>query len=116
LYSRELCEVLGGIFSTRTFDEWTELFDREDVWWAPVQHAHDLLDDPQAEAGGGFVDVPAPDGTTVRGVASPVDFGGTPWEPRSASPEYAQHTEEVCLELGLDWDHIIELKNAGVIP
>ena len=116
LYSRELCEVLGGIFSTRTFDEWTELFDREDVWWAPVQHAHDLLDDPQAEAGGGCVDVPAPDGSTVRGVASPVDFGGTPWEARSASPEYAQHTEEVCLELGLDWDRIIELKNAGVIP
>ena len=49
-------------------------------------------------------------------VASPVDFGGTPWAPRSMPPEFAQHTEEVLLELGYDWDRIIELKELGAIP
>ena len=36
--------------------------------------------------------------------------------PRSMPPEFAQHTEEVLLELGYDWDRIIELKDAGAIP
>jgi len=31
-------------------------------------------------------------------------------------PELGQHTEEVLLELGYDWDRIVALKEAGVIP
>jgi formyl-CoA transferase len=30
-------------------------------------------------------------------------------------PELAQHTEEVLLELGYDWDAITELKDAGAV-
>ena len=46
----------------------------------PVQYAHETVDDPQAAAAGGFVDVPAADGgDPVRMVATPVDFTGTPW-------------------------------------
>ena len=68
-------------------------------------------------AAGGFVDVPSPDGgEPLRMVASPVDFAGTPWRPRAAPPEHAQHTEEVLLELGHDWDRILELKELGAIP
>jgi crotonobetainyl-CoA:carnitine CoA-transferase CaiB-like acyl-CoA transferase len=116
-HSAELVTELGAIFATKPLDEWAATFDREDVWWAPVQHAHETVDDPQCQAGGGFVDVPAPDGgESIRMVASPVDFAGTPWAPRSIPPEYAQHTEEVLLELGYDWDRIIELKDAGAIP
>jgi crotonobetainyl-CoA:carnitine CoA-transferase CaiB-like acyl-CoA transferase len=76
-----------------------------------------VIADPQARAAGGFVDVPAADGgEPVTMVASPVDFGGTPWAPRSMPPEFALHTEEVLLELGFDWDQITELKDAGAIP
>ncbi len=114
--STELVNELNAIFATKSLAEWGEIFDREDVWWAPVQHAHETVDDPQAEAAGGFVDVPAEDsGESVRMVATPVDFAGTPWSPRSMPPEYAQHTEEVLLELGHDWDEIIEWKDTGAI-
>jgi crotonobetainyl-CoA:carnitine CoA-transferase CaiB-like acyl-CoA transferase len=115
--SAELVRELNAIFATKTLDEWGAVFDREDVWWAPVQHAHETIDDPQVVASGGFVDVPASDGgEPVRMVASPADFAGTPTAPRSMPPEHGQHTEEVLLELGYDWDEIIELKDAGAIP
>jgi crotonobetainyl-CoA:carnitine CoA-transferase CaiB-like acyl-CoA transferase len=116
-YSSELVAELEAVFATRSMEEWAEVFDREDVWWAPVQHAHEVVDDAQAHASGGFVDVPSDrsDGP-VKMVASPVDFAGTPWASRSMPPEFGQHTEELLLELGYDWDRIIELKDAGAIP
>jgi len=114
--SAELVRDLNAIFATRPLAEWGEVFDRENVWWAPVQHAHDLIDDPVARAAGGFVSVPVEGGDPVEMVSSPIDFGGTPWSARSMPPEFAQHTEEVLLELGHDWDRIIELKELGAIP
>lgn len=114
-HAAELVNLLNEVFATRPLAEWAEIFDREDVWWAPVQHAHEVVDDPQAQASGGFVSVPT-DGEPIRMVASPVDFAGTPWSPRSTSPQFAQHTEEVVLELGHDWERITELKDLGAIP
>ncbi|MDP1794778.1 MAG: CoA transferase [Acidimicrobiales bacterium] len=114
--SAELVVELNKVFATRTLDEWGAIFDAENVWWAPVQLPHDLLDDPVAHSAGGFVDVPSADGEPVKGVATPVDFFGTPAGPRSPVPEFAQHTEEVLLELGYEWDQIIELKTSGAIP
>jgi crotonobetainyl-CoA:carnitine CoA-transferase CaiB-like acyl-CoA transferase len=114
--SAELIAELGEVFATKPLDAWTEIFDAEDVWWAPVQHAHELLQDEQARAAGGFVQVPVPGSDPIEMVATPVDFAGTPWAPRGTAPEYAQHTEELLLELGYDWDRIIELKDLGAIP
>ena len=31
------------------------------------------------------------------------------------APEYGEHTEEVLLDLGLDWDELAKLKDAKVI-
>jgi crotonobetainyl-CoA:carnitine CoA-transferase CaiB-like acyl-CoA transferase len=115
--SAELVAALNDIFRTRSIEEWGPIFDREDVWWAPVQHAHETVEDPVARAAGGFVSVPTNVADeAVDMVASPVDFSGTPWAPRSMPPEFSQHTEEVLLELGEDWDRIIELKELGAIP
>ncbi len=111
-----LVRDLGAVFSTRTLEEWAEVFDREDVWWAPVRHAHEVVTDPQAHAAGGFVTVPLDGEAQIDMVATPIDFLGTPWAPRGAAPEFAQHTEEVLLELGHGWDRIIELKELGAIP
>ena len=120
--SPEIVDHFDAVFATRTLDEWAEVFEEHDVWWAPVQTPSEVVSDPVAEAAGGFVDVLTPDGAamgtgeTVRMVASPIDFSHTPWEPGGPVPALGQHTEEVLLELGYDWDRIIELKETGAIP
>src|SRR5437899_1157238 len=112
----ELVRLLDEIFATRPLAEWGEVFDREGVWWAPVQTTEDVVADPQAEAAGAWVEVPRPDAGTVRMLASPVDFSGTSAQPRGVAPELGQHTEEILLELGYDWEAIGALKEKGAIP
>jgi crotonobetainyl-CoA:carnitine CoA-transferase CaiB-like acyl-CoA transferase len=110
-----LVAELDGVFATKSLAEWAEVFDREDVWWAPVNTVNEMLEDRVVHDAGVFIDVPGPEGD-IKAVASPTHFYGTPWEPRGYAPEMGQHTEEVLLELGYDWDQIIALKEAGVIP
>ena len=110
-----LITLLDEHFATRPRSQWIDAFDREGVWWAPVQAVHDLPQDEQAHAAGCFVGTPMPDGSVAAMAATPVDYSATPWAPARPSPEFGQHTEEVLLDLGYDWDRIIELKEAGAI-
>lgn len=110
-----LAQTLDEEFAKRPLDEWAPIFDKEDVWWAPVQTVSDLTEDPAARANGAFVEVAGPEGP-VEMVASPVDFYGTPWQPTVGAPELGQHTEEVLLEMGYEWEQIATLKEQGVIP
>jgi crotonobetainyl-CoA:carnitine CoA-transferase CaiB-like acyl-CoA transferase len=114
--SIELVALIDAVIATRTLAEWSAVFDLEDVWYAPVQTLEQVLADPLMEEAGAWVDVPTGDGRTTRMVASPADFSGSPWQPRAPVPELGQHTEQVLLDLGHDWDEIVLLKEAGVIP
>jgi len=110
-----LVEKLDRVFATKSLDEWGQTFDRENVWWAPVNSINEVVNDPVAQEAGAFVDVPGPEGP-IQGVATPADFYGTPWQPQGYVPELGQHTEEILLELGYDWDKIVALKEGGAIP
>jgi crotonobetainyl-CoA:carnitine CoA-transferase CaiB-like acyl-CoA transferase len=109
-----LIEALDAIFAGATRDEWAATFDRAGVWWEAVLSPFEVVDDPQVIAAGGFVEAPHAEGP-ARTLTTPVDFHGAPPVPRIASPEHGQHTEEVLLELGYDWDRLAELKDDGVI-
>jgi crotonobetainyl-CoA:carnitine CoA-transferase CaiB-like acyl-CoA transferase len=111
-----LVEELDRVFATRSMAEWSEDFAANNVWWAPVNSVNEAVQDPVVHAAGAFVDVPGPDGGSQKAVATPADFSSTPWQPRGMPPELGQHTEEVLLELGYDWDAIIGLKERGAIP
>lgn len=114
--SAELVGLLDETLAKRTLAEWAPVFDANEVWWAPLQSVNEAVNDAQVHAAGAIVDVPEPDGSSGKMIATPVDFHGTPWHVRLPVPELGQHTEEVLLELGRDWDEIIALKEQGVIP
>jgi crotonobetainyl-CoA:carnitine CoA-transferase CaiB-like acyl-CoA transferase len=97
-HATELVGVLDQCFATRPRDEWAEVLDHHDVWWAPCQTLAEVADDPQAAALDSFVAVAETvSGETVisRTVASPVRFRGRSVVPRGPSPQLGQHTEQV---------------------
>jgi crotonobetainyl-CoA:carnitine CoA-transferase CaiB-like acyl-CoA transferase len=113
--AESLVHELDREFAKKTMAEWGPVLDAHNVWWAPVNTISDALQDPAVRNAGAFVEVEGPDGP-VPMVNSPADFYGTPAAPRGMPPELGQHTEEVLLELGYDWDGIIALKEGGAIP
>jgi crotonobetainyl-CoA:carnitine CoA-transferase CaiB-like acyl-CoA transferase len=103
---------LDAVFSAQPMAHWEKALDAAGMWWAPVQTVAEMVDDPQARAGGAFVPTPIAGGEAEM-VATPADFSATPWRPQSMSPEFAQHTEEILLELGYDWGQIARLRAGG---
>lgn len=113
-HATECVAQLDAIFATQPLAHWTAAFDAAGMWWAPVQTIGEMLDDPQARAGGVFTPVGVADGEADM-VASPADFAGTPCATPAMAPEFGQHTEEVLLELGYDWEQIAALRESGAL-
>ncbi len=84
------------------------------MFWAPVNEIDDVIIDEQVHAAGAYVDVPEAAGSAMR-VASPSDFYGTPWAPRSGAPKLGQHTRELLASLGRSEADIDALVESGVV-
>jgi crotonobetainyl-CoA:carnitine CoA-transferase CaiB-like acyl-CoA transferase len=110
-----LIALFDEAFARRPLADWAERFDRETVWWAPVQSMAEVVKDPQAEAAGALIDVPNRSGGTSRTIASPIGFDGAPLEVRAPSPLLGEHTEEVLREVGVDEATIARLRAEGVV-
>ena len=113
--NREECvREIDQLFASKTYEEWKAVLAGLSGAWAPVQMASELVDDPMVVANGYLARVDRDDGKSYDLVANPVQMDETADGLRPA-PEHGQHTEEILLELGLDWDAIIAYKEAGAI-
>ncbi|MBV8965126.1 MAG: CoA transferase [Mycobacteriaceae bacterium] len=98
-HAAELIAELDEIFATKTLDEWADVFAAEpEFFWSPINTIAEVVADDQFHAAGGIVYVPDAE-SSVPMVATPADFHGTPWAPRSTAPDLGQHTDEVLAEL-----------------
>ncbi len=113
--SEALVKIFDEAFATLTLDEIGKRLDEIGFIWSPVQSFEQAADDPQMIAAGVFTDIPKQDGSSYRGVASPIRFGDGSAHPRGASPEVGQHSEAILRAANIADDEIADLLAKGII-
>ena len=109
----DLESLLQKVFAARSLADWAEPLDRHECVWDPVRSPVEIPDDPQVKANGYLIPHPTDPRTLLA--ANPVQYNHHGPDVQTGAPEFGQHTEEILQELGLDWDRITALKDAGVI-
>jgi crotonobetainyl-CoA:carnitine CoA-transferase CaiB-like acyl-CoA transferase len=110
-----LITKLDDLFATRPAAWWVEHLRKYDLLVEAVQDYGDLADDEQVKANGMLATLEHGQHGPLPIVAPPVNLSVTPGTIRHAAPEFGQHTEEVLLEAGYDWEEIEALRTDGVI-
>jgi formyl-CoA transferase len=111
----ECVAELDGVFVRRTLADWIEAFETFSGVWAPALTFQEIHEHRQVGPNGFLPTVTGNDGLEFKLVAPPLQFDGEPAAPTSAAPELGQHTEEVLLDAGLDWDQISAARESGVL-
>ena len=106
--------IIQEIIETATLEEWRDRIGPMKGQWGAFQTLTQIPSDPQVIANEQIREVEVGDGSTFRLVANPVQFDGVSPDLRKG-PEHAQHTEEILLEMGIEWDRIAKLKESGTI-
>ncbi|MGI9604455.1 MAG: CaiB/BaiF CoA transferase family protein [Acidimicrobiales bacterium] len=112
---KELFEILNQVLATRPTAEWDELFRANEVRFAPVRTHADVVADPGAHANGYLQTIDHPEWGEVVMPGTPLRLSDTPAVPGELAPELGQHTEEVLLEMGYEWDDIAAMRQSAVI-
>lgn len=113
-HAAEATEIFTNAFASQDLSHWQRVLEDEPGVWAVLATPRETLNDPQVEPNGYVVINTDDHGDKYRIVAAPVQFNETPPAPARA-PEHGQHTEEILLELGLDWDEIAAAKDSRAI-
>ncbi|MGH7803564.1 MAG: CaiB/BaiF CoA transferase family protein, partial [Candidatus Binatia bacterium] len=107
--------ILDEIFPTRTTAEWMSVLGPADILATTIADYGDILSSEQARENGYVRALEHPEVGRVDVVGNPIGLSATPTRPPSPAPELGQHTEEVLLELGYDWEEIAVLRTAKAI-
>jgi crotonobetainyl-CoA:carnitine CoA-transferase CaiB-like acyl-CoA transferase len=107
-------QIVGDAIGNLTFAECQALLRKGRGQWAPVQDAWEIANDEALTANGRIAEIVDAEGHPQKLVANPVKFD----DDRASltrAPQFAEHTDHVLRELGIDDDRLIELKIAGAI-
>jgi crotonobetainyl-CoA:carnitine CoA-transferase CaiB-like acyl-CoA transferase len=110
---RECTAALDEVFGRMTLAEVERQLAGFGGAWSIVQNTFEVSQDPQVAANGYLTDVEVK-GTKVTIAASPWQFDEKRY-PLAAAPDHGAQTDEILLEMGLDYEEILEHKIAGTV-
>nr|WP_036436841.1 CoA transferase [Mycobacterium sp. URHB0044] len=112
--NRQACTAaLDGVFSRLRLNEVNDRLADFGGAWSIVQTTYEVSQDRQVWDNDYLIEV-GDDANKTTVAASPWQFGETRYQ-CGAAPEHGADTDDILLELGLDYDTIIEHKIAGTV-
>lgn len=99
----------------RTSTEWLALFREHDIWCGPVYGYADLVEDPQVQHNGTFVEYDHATEGRVKVPGFPIKFSKTPSTIDRGAPLVGEHTREILAEAGRSPADIEALIQSGVV-
>ncbi|MET7773434.1 CoA transferase [Nocardia sp. NPDC005366] len=113
-HNEEVAGWFAEAIAKRTYTEWLEVLSDLSGPWAPLQNAWEIGHDQALIDNGRIVDIVDSDGKPQKLIANPVKFDDAPVQ-MGRAPQFAEHTDDIVRELGLDDEQLIALKVAGAI-
>jgi formyl-CoA transferase len=110
-----LVQVLNEVFANRDYADWCERLRTLQGVWSPIQSPAEVLQDPQALENGFITPVSYGDNESYLAAVSPAQFDERPIGKLRSGPAFAQHTDEVLRETGLDDAELDQLRALGAI-
>ncbi|MEE6137531.1 CoA transferase [Mycobacterium sp. 050128] len=107
-------QIVADAIGRLSFAECQAVLRRGRGQWAPVQDAWEIANDEALTANGRIAEIVDAEGHPQKLVSSPVQFDDDPAS-LTRAPQFAEHTDAILRELGVDDDRLIELKIAGAI-
>jgi len=110
-----LKQIIEGITSKKTTDEWIKLLGQEGIPCGRIRRVREVLESENTKAREMMVEVEDPARGKMKLLGIPVKLSNTPGDIRLTPPLLGQHTEEVLKELGYSEEEVKELKSKGIV-
>jgi len=110
-----LKQIIEGITSKKTTDEWIKLLGQEGIPCGRIRRVGEVLESENTKAREMMVEVEDPARGKMKLLGIPVKLSNTPGDIRLTPPLLGQHTEEVLKELGYSEEEVKELKSKGIV-
>ncbi|KAK1059782.1 hypothetical protein LTR12_000918 [Friedmanniomyces endolithicus] len=112
----EMEELIEGVTSTKTTQEWLDIFEGSGMPYAAINDVKSTLEHENTRARGMITEVDHPSCGPMKLLSPPVKFSESKPSIRTAPPTLGQHTQEVLSEmLGMSDSDIEALKKDGVV-
>ena len=101
------------VFETRTTEEWSKRLEAEEQRFCPVRSHSEVVASDQPYANGYLGKADHDEWGEQTWVGCPITMSDTPTRFSNQVAELGQHTEEVLLEAGAEWEELEQWREAG---
>ncbi len=113
-YQEKLIAELSQIFKSKTFDQWREIFAKEDICVEPVLNLEEAFNQPYVEERKITFKIPDPiDGDTEH-IKNPLEINSIKFQ-KNTHPKFGENNEEIFSKLGYTKEDLEKLKQEEII-
>lgn len=112
---RVLFDDLATSFREKTTAEWEAILESAGFRYAAVRAPAEVVADEAVYENGYLQRIEDPSGDPGLAVGFPIRLSDTPARPGEIAPELGQHSEEILLEAGFEWEEIAALREQAVL-